>query len=125
MLSTAEDYRRWYRNVSGSRTFTASGDDTTLAANTDTKEQIFVQRLIGYITTDAAVSIVFGDTTPTVKVAEITTSPGDETRWDFDYGEEGIPLTAGEGLLMNHSATGLAGSVKWYAYKKRTVVGAP
>jgi hypothetical protein len=125
-LQTAADYRRFHKNISGSRTFTNTGDDTTLVATpTDTKESIFIQRIIGYITTDAAQSISFTDTSATVKLGEITTSPGDETRWDFDYGDEGIPLTVAEAFIMNHSATGLAGSVKWYGYKRRTAVGAP
>ena len=125
-LETAASYRRWYKNISGSRTFTAAGDDATLvAAPSDSKESIFIQRIIIYITTDAATTLVFSDSSATVKLGEVTTSPGDETRWDFDYGDEGVPLTVAESFIVNHGATGLAGTIKWYGYKRRTAVGAP
>ncbi len=125
-LSTAADFRRIYSNISGSRTFTASGDDVTLvAAPADSKMSIFIQKVIVYITTDAATTIVFSDSSATVKIFEILASIGDEVRWEWDGGDEGVPLTVAESFIMNHSAAGMAGTVKWYGYKRRTAVGAP
>ena len=124
-MASSGDYlyfRKIHRDVSTELTFTASTDDTVLITATSASHTIYVQRIIGYITTDAAQSIAFQDTAGTpVKIAEITTSPGDETRWDFDFGEEGTPLTVGTNLNMNVSATGLAGHVKVYAYQRITV----
>lgn len=117
----AEGYRRTHRDVSTELTVLATTGDTVLITATSASHTIYVQRVIGYITTDAAQSIAFQDTASTpVVIATITTSPGDETRWDFDYGDEGWALTAGTNLNMNVSATGLAGNVKVYAYQRIT-----
>lgn len=114
-------YRKTHRDVSTELTVTATTGDTVLITATSGSHTIFVQRIIGYVTTDAAQSIAFEDTAATpVVLATITTSPGDETRWDFDYGAEGWPLTAGTNLNMNVSAAGLAGNVKVYAYQRLT-----
>lgn len=114
-------YRRVHRDVSTELTRTAAEGDATLITVTSTSHTIFVQRIIAYITTDAAQSWAFEDdnTTPK-KIAEVPTSPGDETRWDFDFGEEGVPLTEGKDLELNVSAAGLAGHVKVYAYQRIT-----
>ena len=118
---SADGYRRYYQDASTELTVTASTGDTVLITVRSSSHTIFVQRIIGYITTDAAQSMAFEDTATTpVKIFEITTSPGDETRWDCDYGDEGLPLTAGKDFNMNVSAAGLAGSVKVYAYQKLT-----
>jgi hypothetical protein len=126
LLSTASDYRHFYQDVSGELNVTATTDDTELVTVRDTKHTLFIQRIIFYVTTDAAQTMGFQDdnTTPK-KVAEIPSSPGDESRWDFDYGEEGIPLTEGKNFEMAVSAVGLAGQLKWYGYQKLTGVGAP
>lgn len=125
-LSTAVDYRRYFKNISGNLTVTTSTDDTTLVtANSSGKTTIYIQRVIGYVTTDAAQSVSFTDSANTpLKIAELTTSPGDETRWDFDWGEEGVPLTEGKNFLMNVSAVGVALTLKWYGYEKITSAGA-
>ena len=114
-------YRKIHRDVSTELTFTASTGDTTLITATSASHTIFVQRIVVWITTDAAQSLSFEDTAGTpVQIAEVTASPGDSTRWDFDYGEEGTPLTEGTNLNMNVSAAGLAGRVKVYAYQRLT-----
>ena len=114
-------YRKTHRDVSTELTMLAGTGDTTLITATSASHTIFVQRIIAYITTDAAQSWSFEDTAGTpVQVAVVTTSPGDDTRWDFDFGEEGLPLTEGTNLNLNVSAAGLAGRIKVYAYQKLT-----
>lgn len=116
---SADGMRRFYQDASTELTVAAGTGDTTLITVRNANHTIYVQRIIGWISTDAAQSISFEDTADTpYQIAEITTSPGDSTRWDFDYGDEGLPLTKGKNLNMNVSAAGLAGSVKVYAYQK-------
>ena len=120
-LKSADGYRTFHRDVSGSLNVATTTGDTTLVTVKNTSSTIYIQRIIGYVTTDAAQSISFEDTATTpVSLAKITTSPGDETRWDFDYGDEGFPLTEGKNFNMNVSAAGLEVNVKWYGYSKLT-----
>jgi hypothetical protein len=118
-LLTAEARRQYFRNISGSLSRSAAQGDATLAS-CRYGHTIYVQRVIVYITTDAAQSWVFEDESATVKVCEVPASPGDETRWDFDFGDEGKPLTEGEDLVLNASAAGLAGHIEYYGYMKQT-----
>ncbi len=118
---SAEGYRSHYQDVSGQLTATASTDDTTLVTVRNANSTIFVQRVIVYITTDAAVSWSFEDSANTpIKVCKVSTSPGVDTRWDFDFGDIGHSLTEGKNFVLNVSATGLAGSISWYGYSKLT-----
>ena len=123
-MASAGDYlwfRKVHRDVSTELTATASTGDTTLITVTSASHTIFVQEIIAYITTSAAQSWEFEDTAATpVVIAPVTTSPGDETRWAFDYGPEGYPLTEGTNLRLDVSATGLAGNIKVYAYQRLT-----
>ena len=112
-------YRQVNRDVSTELTLLAATGDTVLITATSAQHTVYVQRIICYVTTDAAQSIAFQDTASTpVVLATVTTSPGDETRWDFDYGEEGWACTEGTNLNMNVSAAGLAGNIKVYAYQR-------
>lgn len=116
-------YRRWYEDVTADLTMAAGTGDTTLITARNANYTIFVQRIIAFITTDAAQSWSFEDSAGTpVQIAEVTTSPGDSTRWDFDFGPAGAPLTEGKNLLLNVSAAGLAGHVHVEAYQKLTAV---
>lgn len=125
-LSTAADLRRLYHDISGALTVLAATGDTTLVTVKDANHTLFIQRIIFFVTTDAAQSMSFEDSNgAAVQVAEIPASPGDNTRWDFDFGDDGLPLTQGTNFVMNVSAAGLAGRLKWYGYQKRTAVGAP
>lgn len=118
---SAEGYRSFYQDVSGKLIVLAATDDTTLVTVRSTSHTIYVQRIIFNCTTDAAQSMNFTDSAGTpVGFAKVTSSPGADTRWDFDFGDEGIPLTEGKNFLMNVSAAGLAGVLKWYAYSKLT-----
>ena len=120
-FSTDQDYRRWYADISGELAVTASTDDTTLVTVRNSSYTIFIQRIIFWVSTDAAQSMSFEDSANTpVQKAEIPASPGDSTRWDFDYGNEGTPLTEGKDFKMMVSAAGLAGQLKWYGYSKQT-----
>ena len=114
-------YRKTYEDISGDLAVAAATGDTTLVTVRNTSHTIYVQRIIFYVTTDAAQSMSFEDSNGTPKqVANIPASPGDDTRWDFDFGEEGIPITEGKNFLMNVSAAGLAGNLKWYGYQRIT-----
>jgi len=113
--------RTFFQDVSTNLTVGAATGDTTLISVRNAAHQIFVQRIIAFITTDAAQSWSFEDDAGTpVQIAEIPASPGDSTRWDFDFGAMGAPLTAGKDLELNVSAAGLAGHIEVYAYQRLT-----
>ena len=120
----SEPYRRlrtFYKDISGSLRATATTDDTTLVTVKNTSSTIYIQRVIVYITTDAAQSWNFTDSADTpLSICKVTTSPGVDTRWDFDFGATGVPLTEGKNFLLNVSAVGLAGHIEWEGYEKLT-----
>lgn len=121
MSKSANGYREFHRDISGKQVFTTTTDDTTLVTSRSANHTIYIQRIIGYVTTDAAQSIAFEDSNGTpFKIAHITTSPGDETRWDFWFGDAGIALTEGKNFVANVSATGLALNVVWEGYERIT-----
>ena len=120
---SAEQRRRVYKDVSRSIVMVAADGDQDAFLAKRANHRIWIQRIIGYVTTDAAQSIAFQDDagTPLV-VATITTSPGDETRWDFDYGDVGFPLGENQDLDINVSAAGLAGNITVIAYQAPSAV---
>lgn len=123
---TAEDYRRWNQDISGSLAVGVATDDTTLVTARNANTTLYIQRVVFYVTTDAAQSISFEDSNGTpIKVAKVTTSPGVDTRWDFVFGDRGQPLTEGKNFLMNVSAAGLAGNLEWEGYARLTSPVAP
>lgn len=118
---SAEHYRQFYQDISGSTALAAADGDATLVTPRNTSHTIYIQRIIVYVDTDAAQSIAFEDNNGTPKkIAEVTTSPGDETRWDFDYGAKGIPLTEGKNFVANVTAAGLGCDIVWEGYQKLT-----
>lgn len=122
---SAAHYRTFYQDISGDTSIAAAAGDTTLVTVKDAYHTIFIQRIVVYIDTDAAQSWAFEDNNATPKkIAEVTTSPGDETRWEFTYGERGIPLTEGKNFVLNVSAAGLGGDIVWEGYSKLTAVTA-
>lgn len=124
-MKDASGYRKYFQDISGDTSILAGGGDTTLVTVKDQYHTIYIQRIVAYIDTDAAQSWSFEDNNGTPKkIAEVTTSPGDETRWEFFYGERGIPLTEGKNFVLNVSAAGLAGDVTWEGYQKLTAVTA-
>lgn len=123
MLETAQDYRNTYQDISGEKNWLAATDDSTLVSVKNASYTLYIQRIIVWISTDAAQSMSFEDSANTpVQIAEIPASPGDSTRWDFDFGDEGLPLTEGKDFKAMVSAAGLAGQIKWYGYQKLTAV---
>jgi hypothetical protein len=120
MVRTYAEYRAHFQDISGTLQVLAADGDATLVSGR-VQQTIYIQRVIVYITTDAAQSWVFTDSNGTPrKLCEVTASPGDETRWDFDFGELGMPLTEGKNFLLDVSAAGLAGHIEWYGYMRRS-----
>lgn len=118
---SASQNRSTFQSVSGSLTVAAADGDATLVTSRGAGFTLFIQRIIAYITTDAAQSWAFTDSNGTPKViARVTTSPGVDTRWEFDFGDEGVPLTEGKNFLLDVSAAGLAGHIEWLGYQKQT-----
>jgi hypothetical protein len=119
-LKSAEGYRSYYQDISGHAAITATTNDTTLVTGKPS-HTIYIQHIVFFVTTDAAQSVSFEDSNSTPKqIAEIPASPGDSTRWDFPFGDAGVPLTEGMNFVMNVSAPGLAGHVEWEGYMKPT-----
>lgn len=119
----AEGYRRFYQDVSGSYVLAAAAGDATLVTVKDIYHTLFIQRIVVYVNTSAAQSISFEDSNGTPKeIAEVTTSPGAETRWEFFYGERGVPLTEGKNFVLDVSAAGLGANIEWEGYQKLTAV---
>lgn len=115
--------RRNYRDETLDKQMTATDDDQTLISVKNVNYTIYIQRIIAYITTDAAQSWNFKDSNGTPKsIAKVTTSPGADTRWDFDFGDEGVPLNQGKDFLLDVSAVGLAGNIHVEAYQRLTAV---
>lgn len=122
----AADFRRWNMDVSGSLIVAAATGDTTLVTVRNANSTLFIQRIVFYVTTDAAQSIAFVDSNGTpVGAAKVTTSPGVDTRWEFTFGERGMPLTEGKNFVMDVSAAGLAGNLEWEGYSRLTSAVAP
>ena len=118
---TAGKYREWNENISGALVVAATDGDTVLKVARNATTTIFIQKIIFWVTTDAAQSISFEDTASTpVSIAKVPTSPGTSTRWEFDFGAKGRPLTEGKNFNMNVSAAGLAGSLEWEGYQRLT-----
>ena len=117
---TAEARRQVFKDMSRTATVVAADTSTELvdflAARAN--HRIWVQRIIVYITTTASQSMTFQDdaVTPLI-IATVPSSPGDETRWDFDFGPVGVALGENVNLDIVLSAAGLAGHVQIYAYQ--------
>ena len=120
---TAAGYRTFYQDISSNLVVTAATSTTTLVtARSTTNHTIYIQRIVMFILTDpGALKIDFQDTagTPFV-VAEIPANPGNDTRWDFDFGEQGIPLTQGKNFQFVPAGTGFVGHIEYYGYSKLT-----
>ena len=113
-----EHISRLHPSADGELDFAASQTTVTLKAAKSASHTIHIQRIIVWIKTDAAQSLTFQDTAGTpIIVCKVTTSPGADTRWDFDFGPRGKTLTVGEDLTATFSAAGLAGHIEWYGYQ--------
>lgn len=119
---SSDGLREFYQDISGTVTMAASDTTKTLVTVKNANYQLHIQRIIVYINTDAAQSWTFQDSNGTpLKLCAVTTSPGADTRWDFDFGDAGYPLTLGKNLTLTTSAAGLAGDVRWYGFQKLQV----
>lgn len=110
---------KMHASANGQLNFSTAQTTVQLKAVKDSSHTIYIQRVIVFIKTDAADSITFQDDSGTpVVVGVVTSSPGVDTRWDFDYGEQGIALTTGANFEAVFSAAGLAGTIVFYGYQK-------
>ncbi len=117
MLS-AEGFRKVFRDMTKTQII-GTGDTTVNAFLAKRANQtIWVQKIVVYITTDSAQSLTFQDDagTPLV-IAVVPTSPGVDTRWDFDFGDRGVPLGENQDLDISISGAGLAANVQVEAYQ--------
>lgn len=121
-------YRQIYNDISGSLVVLASDGDATLvtakiptAGSGEGNYTIFIQRIFVWITTSAAQNMSFEDSSAGgFRIANIPATPGADTKWSFDFGSRGVPLTEKKNFLMNVSAAGLAGHIEWEGYTKMT-----
>lgn len=118
MSDIYKSLRKTYFGADGHLTFTAAQTTATIETVKSSSHTMHVQRIIVWISTDAAQSLTFQDTSAKV-IAKIPASPGVDTRWDFDFGDIGVPLTLGASLTATFSAAGLAGHMEWYGYNKK------
>ena len=119
-MAVGGDYSRQrtiYQDVSSTTPIVVGTADYTLVTG-KTKYTIYVQRIIVWITTSFAANMSFEDSTTGTRIANIPSSPGDSTRWDFDFGPTGKPITTAENLVLNASGAGNIGAVEVYAYLK-------
>jgi len=115
-----EKFSKVYPSASGQLDFTTAQTTATLKSVKSTSHTIYIQRIIVWIKTDAAQSLAFQDSNATPKeIAKVTTSPGADTRWDFDFGDRGVALTAGKDFKAVFSAAGLAGTIVFFGYQKK------
>lgn len=98
--------------------FPTSQTTTTLITAIDANHTIYVQRITVSITTSAAQTLTFQDTAGTpVVIAQLPSSPGAYTRYDFDFGPKGVPLTKGTNLQASFTGAGNGGHIEWRAYQ--------
>lgn len=120
----AGDYTRYhviYQGRSNELDFAATDGNLTLITG-KTNYTVRVQSITVTIKTSAAQAITFEDSNGTqLYVAKIPASPGADTRWNFDFGPLGKPLTSGKNLMMDMTA-GNAGHVEVVAYLRPDAV---
>lgn len=117
-------YRRQYHDVSGNTSVAAADTATVTLAALKAGHTIYVQEIIVDILTDAAQTLEFKDDAGTPKKIQKTdASPGAQTHYHWQFGPEGIPLTAAKAFVMVISGAGLAANVAWSAYQRQTSVG--
>lgn len=113
--------RRIHKDASMTANFAATDGNTTLITG-KTGYTLYIQRIISVIKTSAAQAITFEDNNSSaVYVAKIASSPGVDSRFDFDLGPEGKALTSAKSLMMDMTA-GNAGHVEVLAYWKPDAV---
>lgn len=121
-----DNYRTVYQDCSYDGNVLAADTATVHCIAAKTNYTVYVQAIIVNVSTSAAQSLVFQDTTGTPVVIHHTqTSPAlGPVNESVDFGPEGKALTVSQGLDMTISGAGLAAAVKVIAYRKLTVVAA-
>ena len=127
MAKTSAGYREYNKDKSTQLIMLAATDDqASFIAPKTANHRLFIQRIVCSITTYAAVTWTFQDSTGTpVPIYHISipasapTAAGDSSgHFCIDFGAEGVGLTLGQGLTLNVSAAGAAGIVKVEAYER-------
>lgn len=120
------DYREQlqrYTDVSATKILLATDDYSATPFSLAAAKagwQIFVQKIEVAVTTDNAATLTFQDTAGTpIKIAGTKVSPGIGPI-TFDFGPDGVQLTADKGLDLKNSAAGLAASITVTAYRRLT-----
>ncbi len=79
---------------------------------------IFVQRIQGIVTTGAAVTWGFTDSSGSQLITTAIDMSTAGTRFDVDFGPVGKQLPTGASLQVSGSASGAAANVDWFGYRK-------
>lgn len=122
MYSEYSENRRWHQDISGSLKVSASTDDTTLVTVRNANHTIFLQKLHMSVTGPSA-GKTWQVTDNSASPVELTGPFGadvDGAHFDRDFGPKGVPLTEGQSLRLDVSATGAAGIVTWEGYQQLT-----
>lgn len=129
-MASAGDYvrfRKLYQDISGQLQVVAATDDSTLVTAKSTKHSIFIQKIEIEITTYSAKTWTFTDSAGTpvpIKHISIPAAavalPSESNTMIADFGPEGVQLTEGKNFLLDVSAAGAAGIVKWQGYQRLT-----
>ena len=109
---------KFARSARGNLNFTTAQTTATIETIKATDYQMFIQKIVVWIITDAAQSITFQDDNDTPKVIyKVPASPGANSKWEIDFGPEGVPLTLGKSLTATFSAAGLSSHMTWSGYQ--------
>lgn len=131
MSSSAGDYvryRKLYQDISGQLKVVAATDDTTLVSAKSAGHTLFIQRIEVNITTYSAKTWLFTDSAGTpvplgffsIPAAAVAL-PSESNSIILDFGPEGVQLTEGKNFLLDVSAAGAAGMLKWQGYQRLAV----
>lgn len=124
-------YQNFYRKKNVTSVATTSTDYSTASSiitPKSTSYTLFIQKITVSVTTYAAKTWTFQDSTGTPVPIALASIPaaapttGGDADFVYDFGPEGIPLTEGKNLDWKMSATGAAGVVHVEAYEKLTAV---
>lgn len=127
-MSGAGDYTRYrklYQDISGQLNVVAATDDSTLVTAKSANHTLFIQKIEVNITTYSAKTWLFKDSASTpVPIgffsipASAVALPSESNSIILDFGPEGVQLTEGKNFLLDVSAAGAAGMLKWQGYQK-------
>lgn len=127
-MSTAGDYvryRKLYQDISGQLNVLAATDDSTLVTAKSAGHTLFIQKIEVNITTYSAKTWLFKDSAGTpVPIgffsipAAAVALPSESNTIVIDFGPEGVALSEGKNFLLDVSAAGAAGMLKWQGYQR-------